>query len=71
MAEIKQELEVKSQEAKARLRSQDDQDKELAALRREIDMKNISINLHDKKMRSIKDDNTKIRMTQLNGRAGH
>lgn len=64
--ETKQELEKKRKELNVRQRSDEDQEKELDSLRREIDMRDVAINLHDQKMRVIKDDNTKIRM-QLRG----
>ena len=44
------------------MRSQEDQEKEVAAFRREIDMKDIEIKLHDSKLRQMKDDNTRTRM---------
>ena len=44
------------------MRSQEEQEKEVATFRREIDMKDIEIKLHAQKMRYMKDENTKIRM---------
>ena len=44
------------------MRSQEEQEKEVSSFRREIDMKDIEIKLHDQKMRQMKDENTKIRM---------
>ena len=43
-------------------RSDDDQEKELNSLRREIEMREVAIKLHDQKMRVFKDENTQIRM---------
>ena len=60
--EANAEIEVKKKEAQLRLRSQEEQEKEVAAFRREIDMKDIDIKLHDAKMRAMKEENTKIRI---------
>lgn len=40
-------MEIKRKDAALRLRTQEDIDKELATLRRDIDMKDIEIKLHD------------------------
>ena len=45
-----------------RIRTQEEQEREVAAFRREIDMKDIEIKLHDAKIREFKQENTKIRM---------
>ena len=60
--EAKVDIEVLKKEAQLRMRSQEDQEKEVAAFRREIDMKDIEIKLHDSKLRQMKDDNTRTRM---------
>ena len=48
--------------AAQRSRAEDDIEKEIATFRRDIDMKDIEIKLHDQKMRQMKNENTKIRM---------
>ena len=47
LAEIKVELDEKRIEAQKRQLTHEDQEKEAAAFRREIDMKDIEIKLHD------------------------
>jgi hypothetical protein len=47
-----------------KLKSQDEQDKEIEALKRDINMKDIEINIHDRKMKQLKEENMRARMTQ-------
>ena len=60
--EANAEIEIKKKEAQLRIRTQEEQEREVAAFRREIDMKDIEIKLHDAKIREFKQENTKIRM---------
>ena len=44
------------------MRGQEDQEKEIQAFRREIDMKDIELQLHEQKLRQMKDENTRVRV---------
>ena len=49
-------------DAKERQRLDNDHEQELETLRREIEMRDISIKFHDQKMRAMRDENTKVRL---------
>ena len=56
------EIENLRKEAHLRVRLREEHEREVAALRREIDMRDVDYNLHEAKLRLMKDENTKVRM---------
>ena len=62
LTESKSELDLVKRDLQTRKQSEEEHESELAELRREIDMREISIKLHDQRTRVLKDETTTLRM---------
>ena len=62
LTESKSELDLVKRDLQTKKQSEEEHESELAELRREIDMREISIKLHDQRTRVLKDETTTLRM---------